>query len=183
MLFIILIAILMILLFLPVEFNLEVYEKYINLNYKFLIFFKFSYRKNLKAKILKHNISSIEDLKNEYETRGVKKLQSKYNMYKIIMEYLYNKIYIKELTWITKIGLIDSALTAICIGLLWSLKSFLTFNLLKNKKIEKLHLDILPYYNQQLFDVYLSCIFKINFVYIIIASIKLLRYKRKVVKK
>ncbi|MTI48165.1 DUF2953 domain-containing protein [Sporosalibacterium faouarense] len=100
-------------------------------------------------------------------------------MIKTISKYMLKKIKINEVNWETKIGFHDSSVTAVLTGFVWSIKNIILSFLVStyDKKIEKMHLNVLPAFNENIFETHLNCIIKLKMAYIIIAGLKGLKVK------
>ncbi|QQY80639.1 DUF2953 family protein [Keratinibaculum paraultunense] len=97
---------------------------------------------------------------------------------KDFLNYILDKIILKQLTWKTKIGFNDAFLTAIVYGSIWSIKSVLISFILTNKEIEYLDFDVEAIFNKEELNVLFNCIIRIRMVYIIIIWIKILRMRK-----
>ncbi|EOD01083.1 hypothetical protein L21TH_0846 [Caldisalinibacter kiritimatiensis] len=91
-------------------------------------------------------------------------------MFKEVNIYLLEKIKIKKLIWISKIGINDAASTGIVTGFVWALKSLIVSLISKDKTINNCKIDVQPIYSQNQFETYFNCIIKLKLVYIIIAG-------------
>ncbi len=72
-------------------------------------------------------------------------------------------------------GLADPALTAVSVGMLYSFVGSLIGFLSNIAYIQKTKVRINPRYNNAIIKLYAECIFKLNFVNIISAAIRLLK--------
>lgn len=73
------------------------------------------------------------------------------------------------------LGLADPALTAVSVGMLYSFVGSLIGFLSNIAYIQKTKVRINPRYNNAIIKLYAECIFKLNFVNIISAAIRLLK--------
>lgn len=73
------------------------------------------------------------------------------------------------------LGLADPALTAVIVGLFYTVIGSLIGYLSDSAYIQKANVRINPRYNSAIIKLYAECIFKLNFVNIISAAIRLLK--------
>lgn len=119
---------------------------------------------------------SIEKEKASFTLKEIQKLQDKFDFffhtYFHILNYVGEKIVIKQFLWTTKFGVGDAAVTGILSGLFWMLKSYMMTIIKNNMKCRHICLDIEPYFNKEIFKTSLDCIISIKIGYIIIAAIQ-----------
>lgn len=100
-------------------------------------------------------------------------------VYQTISSYILDKVEIKKISWTTKIGTDDAAITAIIFGFFWLVESSVLSILLCNKNINDYHINVFPEFSQSIFEIDVFCIFKLKLVYIIIAGYKGVKVKIK----
>ena len=93
--------------------------------------------------------------------------------------YLIKKIKIIKVIWRTSVGFENAAITGVLTGGVWSIKGFILSIILNGKKINDIKLNVIPQYDQNIFETYIDCIIKIKLVYIIIAGLNGLEVKLK----
>jgi hypothetical protein len=99
--------------------------------------------------------------------------------YADFMRWVTDKIRFERFYWVTRIGLDDAALTAITVGMLWSIKSYIVATLWHKHCCTRAKpvVRVLPAYNREEFHMDFECIFSVRLGHIIGAGIRLLRYK------
>jgi hypothetical protein len=99
--------------------------------------------------------------------------------YADFMRWVTDKIRFERFYWVTRIGLDDAALTAITVGMLWSIKSYIVAALWHKHCCTRAKpvIRVLPAYNREEFHTDFECIFIVRLGHIIGAGIRLLRYK------
>ena len=112
-------------------------------------------------------------------TQIYKKVKNNMAFYKAISSYMLDKIEIKKLNWTTRVGTNDAAITAIISGFFWFVETFVLSILFRKKSISDYCIDVLPEFNQSVFEIDVFCIFKLKLVYIIIAGYKGIKVKIK----
>jgi len=110
------------------------------------------------------------------KSNGSSKL--KFIDYKSILEYVFNKVIIETVKWRTKVGYEDPFYLSIIYGYIWWVKSILSSLILSKKEIDKVNIEVIPYFDHNLFDTRFNCIIKIRMVYIINTWIKLLKINK-----
>lgn len=93
----------------------------------------------------------------------------------------YKKIKIKRIEWVTMIGFENAAITAILTGGIWAIKNSI-FGLLLSiygKEVNDYKLNVIPKFNNDVFETYFNCIIRLKVVYIIIAGLKRIKSKNK----
>lgn len=88
---------------------------------------------------------------------------------KTILKYLV----VEKIDWKTNIGLQDAMYTGIGTGNLWAFKGILVSLISINSRLEKLHLEVIPDFNEQIFRSDLSCIISMRIVHIIFIRVYL----------
>jgi len=123
----------------------------------------------------KKNHRTIE--KNKEDSNSFFSLQ-KIDNYKDIIYYITDKSIIEKLSWRTKIGYEDPFILSIIYGSIWWIKSIINSLVLSKLNIEKINIEVNPYYNVNLFNTRFNCIIKIRMVYIINVWIRLLKINK-----
>jgi len=112
-------------------------------------------------------------------TERVKELMQ---MYKNAILYFKNKIIIRYLNWETGIGTGDAALTGIATGFLWNVKTIIVYVLNTQFRIVDVpSVNIKPNFERIAFITQFDCIFSFKIGHAIIAGIKGLIAKRRMV--
>ncbi|MTI70221.1 MAG: DUF2953 domain-containing protein [Firmicutes bacterium] len=123
----------------------------------------FSKKKNKK----KEKIISVENIiEKAYEYKKYSYILIK------VHNYFTQRIKIKRIIWKTKLGLEDAAITGMLTGTLWSIKSNILFFITNNYKTKEVKLDVTPFFNENVFEIYFNCIIRFKMVYIIVAGLK-----------
>ncbi|NLX62855.1 MAG: DUF2953 domain-containing protein [Tissierellia bacterium] len=110
-----------------------------------------------------------EDIKQERKVKELKKITE----YKELINYIIRKIRVKKFKWETKIGLSDSYYLSILYGFTWWFKSLIIGYFLSKKEIKDLNINLFPLYNTNEFSSQINCIINVRMVYIINIWIKL----------
>jgi hypothetical protein len=164
---IVIIILLIILLLIPLK--IEIDYTYLNeSNYKIM----FSYLFGLVKKEINSN---DEENKCKDASNGSKKISSKQ-----YIKYFLDKVKFEKLFLTLTIGISDPFLLGITTGVCWSLINIILSILFMNKDIDKVisrEINVLPIFNENIFQIHLNCIIKLNLVYIITAYIRILKEK------
>jgi hypothetical protein len=120
----------------------------------------------------KNNQRSTE--KNRKDANKTFSLQ-KLSNYKEIFYYIVDKSIIEKLDWKTKVGYEDPFILSMLYGTIWWIKGIINSFILSRVGTEKINLEVIPYYNVNLFNTRFNCIIKIRMVYIINVWIRLLK--------
>ncbi len=154
-----------VLILLPVKFNLKfiykanVIEFNISISYLFGLF---------SPEIYPFNKNSNNQKKHSFKQVYSREL----------FNYIWDKSKFQQLIWKTRIGSKDAFLTAIMYGSMWSMKSIIVSIILASKEIDKLDLDIISVFNEEILDILFNCIIKIRMVYIINIWIRLMKMRK-----
>lgn len=195
--------ILLIILFIPIYINIDLQRKNNNDKAKFKIFLlngivKFDMEIPFLDIITKNNKPAVE-LRNKFEAgekesdvSKEKKIISLGKIFDQIKETLrYNQVIIAitksiikrikiiKLVWETKIGFHNAAVTAVLSGGIWSVKNVISSFIVYKKEAKKFHLNVIPCFNENIFETHFDCIIKLKIVYIIIAGLHGLKVKVK----
>lgn len=87
------------------------------------------------------------------------------------IQYIIDKGNINNLSLRTNIGIMDPAILSITTGWIWALVNMTLLYFLRNKdteRINKIDLQVIPFFNKEIFELYFSCIIRLNLVYAII---------------
>ncbi len=164
---IVIIILLIILLLIPLK--IEIDYTYLNeSNYKII----FSYLFGLVKKEINSN---DEENKCKNTNNSSKKISSKQ-----YIKYFLDKVKFEKLFLTLTVGINDPFLLGITTGVCWSLINIILSILFMNKDIDKVisrEINVLPIFNENIFQIHLNCIIKLNLVYIITAYIRILKEK------
>jgi hypothetical protein len=117
----------------------------------------------------KKSVFSFREIKNIYNKI---KLNSK--LFKEVLRYLLSKTKLDSLKWYTHIGLDDAAVTAIFVGVVYTIQFSIVSLITANIDTQDIDVKVIPSYDSSKFEVDLSCIIKIKIVNIIVTGIKIL---------
>lgn len=112
-----------------------------------------------------------ENKQMEDKSKGLRK----YSDYRIIIDYIWEKIVIEKFKWETDIGLQEPYYLSILYGFLWAIKSFIISYIMSKKEIDDMAINITPIYNTNKIATRFNCIIKIRIVYIINIWIRILK--------
>ncbi|GEM_PF-664390 len=112
-----------------------------------------------------------ENKQMEDKSKGLRK----YSDYRIIIDYIWEKIVIEKFKWETDIGLQEPYYLSILYGFLWAIKSFIISYIMSKKEIDDMAINITPIYNTNKIATRFNCIIKIRMVYIINIWIRILK--------
>ncbi|MBU5437579.1 DUF2953 domain-containing protein [Tissierella sp. MSJ-40] len=163
----IIIILLIVLLLIPLKIKID-YTYLDGSNYKII----FSY---LFGLVKKEIDSNNKENKCKDTNNGSKKVSSKE-----YIKYFLDKGKIEKLFLTLTIGISDPFLLGITTGVCWSLINIILSILFMNKDIDKVisrEINVLPIFNENIFQIHLNCIIKLNLVYIITAYIRILKEK------
>lgn len=96
-------------------------------------------------------------------------------------QYFIDKGNIRKLYFRTNIGFKDPSLLGTSIGIVWSIINILFGYLLRNNDIDKIRdkdIQVVPLFDQDIFELFFLCIIKVNLVYIITAYIRILKTRK-----
>ncbi len=90
-------------------------------------------------------------------------------VYRPALNYLLNHARLEVLTWETKVGTKDAALSGILVGAVWALKGMVVTWLQRKLRVDDHQTSIIvaPYFNHSYFSTYFHCIFTIRLVHVI----------------
>lgn len=97
------------------------------------------------------------------------------------VQYFIDKGDIKKLYFRINIGFKDPSLLGISIGIIWSVINILFGYFLRNNDIDKIKdkdIQVVPLFDQDIFELFFLCIIKVNLVYIITAYIRILKTRK-----
>ncbi|NLY75144.1 MAG: DUF2953 domain-containing protein [Firmicutes bacterium] len=98
-------------------------------------------------------------------------LPARFHRWLLVAEKLEKKGEFRRLVWITKVGLGQSAATAVAFGLIWGLKAGLLQTLNRELRFaQKPEIKVIVDYQSLGLDTLFDCIFRVKLGYIIIAS-------------
>ncbi|MDR7856170.1 DUF2953 domain-containing protein [Tissierella sp.] len=110
---------------------------------------------------------------------------NKHRKYKInyldFTQYFIDKGNISKLYFRTNIGFKDPNILGISIGIIWSLINIVFGYFLRNNDIDKIKekdIQVIPLFNQDIFEIFFLCIIKVNLVYIIKAYIRISKIRK-----
>ncbi len=127
-------------------------------------------RKN-KTKVL---IKEIRKMRKVW-----RKLRRTIEAYKPAIDYMLDHVFLEALTWETKLGTSDAAVTGVLTGMAWSVKGTVVTALQSRFPVfsEKASIAVSPAYYRSYFSTFFHCIFSIRLVHVINVQFKLLEYK------
>lgn len=94
---------------------------------------------------------------------------------------LIDKGNLKKFNIKVNIGMLEPSILGISIGVIWTIINVVLSAYFRNSSIEKVgikSIEVNPYFNVNLFEVFFSCIIKLNIVYIITTYIKLSKMRK-----
>lgn len=108
-----------------------------------------------------------------------RKLRRTLDTYRPVIEYMLSHVRLEALTWETRLGTADAAVTAMLTGLVWSVKGTLVTTMQARFPLvaERSSITVSPAYHQACFSTFFHCIFSIRLVHVINAQCKLLKHK------
>lgn len=145
----------------------------LNIPYVEVILNKGRMKIGVKAEGKKYAVKSQKVFDIEYIKNTYMKFKEMLHLYKKILDYVLSKIKIDYLKWKTEIGLEDAALTAVSVGVAWSLKYNILSLISQKSSVKKVSIDVIPNYSNIIFEVDLNCIIRIKIVNIIITALKI----------
>lgn len=124
-------------------------------------------------------------IRKEVDSTSMKVEQGKSNNSKVdfidFIKYFIDKGDIKKLYLRINIGFKNPSLLGISIGIIWAIINAGFAYFLNSYDIDKINdkeIQVIPRFNQDVFEIFFLCIIKVNLVYIITAYIRILK-KRK----
>lgn len=97
------------------------------------------------------------------------------------IQYFIDKGNIKKIYFKINIGFSDPSILGISIGIFWTIINLLFGYFLRNNDIDKINykdIQVIPMFNQDIFELFFLCIIKVNLVYIITAYIRILKTRK-----
>ena len=171
---IILVAVILIICLIP--FKISFYYEYIDTQ-------KYMIRVSYLFGLIKFTFDSTSQVIKDDERYKGKNEKNKAGLIHAInySKYFVDKGKIEKLYFRVNLGLEDPSLLAITIGIAWAAINSCFGYLLRNKNIDKIKerdIQVIPLFDQNVFELYFLCIISINLVYIITAYIRYLKEKR-----
>lgn len=165
----------LILVFIPIKVQV-CYEFTKTSKYKITITYLFGLlKKDFESTNKKIEINQKkEDNKNNYHRE--------HKIYFIdFSQYLIDKGNIEKLYLKINIGFKDPSILGVSIGIIWSIINIVFGFFLRNNDIDKIKekdIQVIPLFNQDVFELFFSCIINVNLVYIINAYIRTLKTRK-----
>lgn len=157
----------LILLFIP--FKIQIYYEFIDKSkYKTTISYFFGLFK-------KEVDSASKDIKTDKNNNRMKIDIIYY------VQYFIDKGNIRKLYFRTNIGFKDPSLLGTSIGIVWSIINIVFGYFLRNNDLDKIKdkdIQVIPLFDQDIFELFFLCIIKVNLVYIITAYIRILKTRK-----
>lgn len=154
-----------------IPFKIKLYYEFTNQSkYKITITYLFG--------LLKREIDST--YRNTNEGKGNKKKKKNINTIEII-KYFIDKGDIRKLDLLINLGLISPNLLGISIGIVWAIINCIFAYFLNSYDIDRINdkdIQVIPRFNQDVFEVFFLCIINVNLVYIITAYIRILKMRK-----
>ncbi len=128
--------------------------------------------------LIKKEVDSTS--KKVKQTKGHKSNNSKVDSIDFI-KYFIDKGDIRKLYLRINIGFKNASLLGIVVGIIWAIINAGFAYFLNSYDIDKINdkeIQVIPRFNQDVFEIFFLCIIKVNLVYIITAYIRILK-KRK----
>lgn len=94
--------------------------------------------------------------------------------YKLMAKTALHYTTVENIHWTTAVGLQDAMHTGIGTGSIWAIKGIIISFISINSRMERLHLEVDPDYNRQIFSSTLNCIIRIRIVHIIFIAVYLI---------
>lgn len=157
----------LIIFFIPVE---------IHANYEFNDGSKYKICIRFLLGLMKIEIDSRK--KTKIITKSGKKL--KLDMIDIV-KYLIDKGSISELYFKINIGIEDPSILGISVGIIWAIINIILGYFFRNTSLEKIgktDIRVEPLFEIDIFEMFFSCIIKVNLVYIIIAYLRISKIRK-----
>lgn len=97
------------------------------------------------------------------------------------IKYFIDKGDIRKLYFRINIGFRDVSLLGIAVGIIWAIINSGFAYFLNSYDIDKINdkeIQVVPIFNQDIFEIFFLCIIKVNLVYIITAYIRILKIRK-----
>lgn len=128
--------------------------------------------------LIKKEIDSTN--KDSEEENGNKGNNSKVNAIDLF-RYFIDKGDTRKLYLTINLGFKDASLLGIAVGVIWAIVNSVFAYFLNSYDIDKINekeIQVIPKFNQDIFELFFLCIIKVNLVYIIIAYIRILKIRK-----
>lgn len=97
------------------------------------------------------------------------------------IQFILNKGSIKYLYFRTSIGIKDPLILGIAVGVIWAIINMVFAYFFRNvplEKIGKTDIRVEPMFERDVFEMFFSCIIRVNLVYIIIAYLRIPKIRK-----
>ncbi len=122
----------------------------------------------------------IDSTKKDNKEESNKGNNSKINAIDFFI-YFIDKGDIRKLYLTINLGFKDASLLGIAVGITWAIVNSIFAYFLNSYDIDKINekeIQVIPKFNQDIFELFFLCIIKVNLVYIIIAYIRILKIRK-----
>lgn len=122
------------------------------------------------------------EIDSEKNTKIITKNRKKIKLDMVdVVKYLIDKGNKSNLYLKINIGIEDSSILGISVGIIWAIINIIMAYFFRNtslEKIEKVDIRVEPLFERDIFEITFTCIIKVNLVYIIIAYLRISKIRK-----
>lgn len=165
--------IILILIIYVIPFNIQIYYEFNDIS-KYRIVFSYCFG------LIKFEFDPLSKKKIDINSRKTNKKLNINNRLEY-MQYFIDKGKIEKIYFRVNLGFEDPSLLGISIGFAWSIINLSFGWLLKNidiNKIKERDIQVIPFFDHNVFEIYFLCIINMKLVYIITEYIRILKRRK-----
>lgn len=165
--------IILILIIFVIPFKIQIYYEFDDIS-KYRIVFSDCFE------LIKFEFDSLSKKKKDKNSRKTNKKLNINNRLEYL-QYFIDKGKIEKIYFRVNLGFEDPSLLGICIGFAWAIINLSLGYLLKNidiNKIKEKNIQVIPFFDHNVFEIYFLCIINMKLVYIITEYIRILKRRK-----